>query len=411
MATSITFRRLALLVLVFSTPALAQNPANLPWAREVIRSTTLNEERLVYVATPAGYESEGARYPVVVILDANDHPQFSAAVANTAFLASRNAIPAVIVVGITNGRDRTHDMTPLATGGNARRFPTAGGADDFATFIADEVLPLVRRKYRTLSTTILAGHSFGGIFALHVAATRPGTFAGIVAMSSSLWWNDSTSAATYAERIAKTGSSQRLFATSGGHEREIDRTTQRFAARLDSLKPAGMAFAYRRYPADNHGLTPAPSLVDGLRFVFEPVSLTALPIATLGPNSNSSMIVRAVTEAEETYSRNARTLGLPDRLPETVLNRLGYGVLQELRKPDLAIWIFRRNAALYPESANVYDSLADALLARGDTASARTELARAVDVATRTGHPVLSESRAKLARLTESRQAGSSKPD
>jgi pimeloyl-ACP methyl ester carboxylesterase len=270
---------------------------------------------------------------------------------------------------------------------------------------------LVRGKYRTLPTTILAGHSFGGIFALHVAATRPGAFAGIVAMSPSLWWNDSTSAATYADGIAKTGSSQRLFATSGGYEEAIDRTTQRFAARLDSLKPRGLAFAYRRYPADNHGLTPAPSLADGLRFVFEPVSLTTLPIATLGPNSDSITIVRAVTGAEETYSRNARALGLPDRLPETVLNNLGYGVLRELRKPGLAIWVFRRNVALYPESANVYDSLADALLARGDTAAAKTEFQRAVEVATRTGHPVLAESRAKLERLTQSRQAGSTKPD
>ena len=41
---------------------------------------------------------------------------------------------------------------------------------------------MVRSKYRTLPATILVGHSFGGLFALEVAAKRPGAFAGIIAL-------------------------------------------------------------------------------------------------------------------------------------------------------------------------------------------------------------------------------------
>lgn len=410
MPNRLTFRQLGLVALAFSTPAVAQAPAVEAWTREVIQSKRVGAERTLYIAKPDGYDASTDRYPVVVLLDANDHPQFGAAAANLRFLASRGAIPPVILVGVTNGRDRTHDMTPMAVGGTAQRFPSAGGADDFASFIADEVLPHVRGRYRTLSAAVLVGHSFGGIFALHVAATRPGTFNGIVAVSPSLWWNDTTAATSYADRIARTNSSQRLFTTSGGREPEIDRSTQRFAARLDSIKPAQMAFAYKRYPLDDHGLTPAPSLVDGLRFVFEPVAIPSLPIATLGPSSDSAAVVRAAIETETTYARNARELGLPEKLPEQVLNGLGYNVLQSLRNPDLAIWVFRRNVALHPGSANVYDSLGDGLLAKGDSTSARAEFQRAVDVATRTGHPVLAESRAKLERLTRAVQAGKAKP-
>ena len=75
----------------------------------------LNEERAIYVATPDGYRTGLRRYPVLVILDADDKPQFNLAIANVAFLASRSAIPNLIVVGITNGKDRTHDLTPIAT--------------------------------------------------------------------------------------------------------------------------------------------------------------------------------------------------------------------------------------------------------------------------------------------------------
>src|SRR6185295_582447 len=114
--------------------------------------------------------------------DAEDRPQFNLAVANIAFLASRRAIPPLIVVGIPNGKDRTHDLTPAATGPNAQRFPTAGGAGVFADFIVDEVLPRVRAKYRTTNSAILAGHSFGGLLALEVASKKPGVFTGVIAM-------------------------------------------------------------------------------------------------------------------------------------------------------------------------------------------------------------------------------------
>jgi predicted alpha/beta superfamily hydrolase len=309
-----------LLIVAVASTANAQSAS---WARETFKSSKLNEERTIVVATPANYTTSTARYPVLVLLDAEDDPQFNAAVANVAFLASRVAIPDMIVVGIMNGKDRTHDMTPAATGPTAERFPTAGGAGAFADFIISEVLPRVRAEYRTLPSTLLAGHSFGGLFALDVAATRPSAFNGIIAMSPSLWWNDSIPARDYATAIAKTSTTARHFATSGGLEQSIAMTTKRFAARLDSIKPPTLAFASQHYPENTHGLTPEQSLIDGLRFVYAPVSLTHAPIQRLDIKSDSTMIVNAITETEATYARAARSLGLPEHLPERQLNDLG----------------------------------------------------------------------------------------
>jgi len=378
--------------------------------RLVVPSTSLREDRPVFVVTPQGYQAGSARYPVLVLLDANDADQFALARANVTFLAGRNAIPQLILVGVPNTKDRTRDLTPKAEGAGATRFPTAGGADAFADFITRELLPAIRAKYRTSSATVLAGHSFGGLFALHVAATRPGAFNGVIAMSPSMWWNDSTLVFRYADAIAKSTASERLFTSSGGLEPPIDVTTKRFAARMDSLKPGAVAFAYRFYADDTHGLTPAPSLADGLRFVFRPVSLTALPINSLGPTSDSAAVVSAVLRTESEYATGARSLGLPELLPENVLNQLGYNVLQGLHLPSLAVWVFRRNAEKHPGSANVYDSLGDALLVQGDTAAAKSQFRMAVDVATRTGHPILAESRGKLERLSAPVQAGKAKP-
>ena len=390
--------------------AAAQDTTAVSWTRDIISSTKLNEQRPIFVATPANYGKSSDRYGVLVLLDANDVSQFTVGLANVRFLTSRGAIPPLIVVGIPNTRDRTHDLTPPPSGGTAKTFPTAGGADAFADFITDEVLPVVRSKYRTRSTTILAGHSFGGLFALHVAANRPGVFTGVIAMSPALWWNDTTDVLTYSSAIAKSAKWQRVFATSGGLEPEIDRATKRFASRLDSLKPASAGFGYRFYAEDGHSLTPAPSLVDGLRFVFEPIALSKSPIARLTPNADSATVVRAAIETEEGYARGARALGLPELLPEGALNQLGYTTLQGLKKPGLAVWVFRRNVALYPESANVYDSLGDGLLAQGDSTGAKNAFRRAVDLATSSGHPVLQSSRDKLQQLEHTVQAGKPKP-
>ena len=394
-------RPLALLLLLASR-ALAQGTPPVPWTQEMLPTTKLGTPRTVYVVTPDGYDAGAQRYPVIVILDANDRAQFRLAVANVAFLADRGSIPPMIIVGIPNGGDRTHDLTPTPTGATARRFTTAGGSGAFADFIVDDVVPMVRSKYRTLPATILIGHSFGGLFAIEVAARRPGTFAGIVAISPAMWWNDTAVATDYADAIMKSTSAQRLFITSGGLEPEINRSTRRFVARLDSLKPARLAYRYQFYPEDTHGLTPAPSLVDGLKFVLEPISLAKLPVATLSPSSDSAAIVRATIETEAKYRDGARYFGLPERLPEPVLNQLGYNVLAGLGRPGLAVWVFQRNVALYPESTNVYDSLGDAYLARGDTASAKASFQRSIDVAVKGKTVQQAETIEKLTQLERS---------
>jgi tetratricopeptide (TPR) repeat protein len=64
-------------------------------------------------------------------------------------------------------------------------------------------------------------------------------------------------------------------------------------------------------------------------------------------------------------------LAAPDQydFSEQALNQLGYAALNH-GQARRAVAIFERNAELFPRSANVYDSLADAWLAAGDTTKA-----------------------------------------
>jgi hypothetical protein len=393
--------RVAVLVTLPVSTAVAQDSSWTPWVQEVVNSTTLGK-RVVYVATPDGYAHGIERYGVLVLLDADDSPQFRLGIAQAAYLADNEpGIPPLIVVGIVNGTDRLHDMLPPATGSSVTEFKTAGGAAAFADFIVGEVLPMVRAKYRTLPMTILAGHSAGGLFAVDVAATRPSAFPAIIAMSPALWYNDSSLVVTYADAIAKSTARPRLFAASGGLESDIDVTTRRFAQRLDSIMPASHTFAYQRYPNDTHALTPLSSLPDGLRFVFAPVSLRDLPISSVDPTADSATVFSALSASEASYATGARSLLLPDALPEPVLNRLGYRLLGKSKNPALAIAVFQLNVKRYPKSVNVYDSLGDGYLAAGDTTAAIAQLRKAVAVGRETGAPVAAATSAKLAKLLQ----------
>jgi len=69
-------------------------------------------------------------------------------------------------------------------------------------------------------------------------------------------------------------------------------------------------------------------------------------------------VVRTLSELERTYPRAAFT--------EKLLNRIGYELLGK-KRVDAAAAVFERNVKLYPASWNVYDSLAEAYAAGGDT--------------------------------------------
>ncbi|HEX8155473.1 MAG TPA: alpha/beta fold hydrolase [Thermoanaerobaculia bacterium] len=76
-------------------------------------------------------------------------------------------------------------------------------------------------------------------------------------------------------------------------------------------------------------------------------------------------VAAARAEFEARRARNPNAV----LFEESTLNAAGYVLLGEGRKAD-AIEVFKLNVRAYPESANVYDSLAEAYLASGDEANA-----------------------------------------
>ncbi len=81
---------------------------------------------------------------------------------------------------------------------------------------------------------------------------------------------------------------------------------------------------------------------------------------------------------------------------EADINAMGYAYLLEFRKPEVAELVFRCNTRLFPKSANVYDSYAEALLANGKKDAARANYKKAVELAEAAGDPNLEMFRTNL---------------
>lgn len=87
----------------------------------------------------------------------------------------------------------------------------------------------------------------------------------------------------------------------------------------------------------------------------------------------------AAANAAQLYAEAAGKTPHGAVVPEVVLNRIGY---EHLRSGDKkgAIAILKLNASLYPNSANVYDSLGDAYLADGQNDLARQNALKAIEL-------------------------------
>src|SRR5215813_2229374 len=180
---------LAVLLLI-SSAAIAQPPTGTV-KKFSIKSTVLGEDRVILVRTPAGYETNKLSYPVLYMTDGDAHMGHTSSTIE--FLTQNGRIPDLIVVGITN-TDRTRDLTPVKSSNkNAAgqlQFPTSGGADNFLKFIETELIPQIEKEYRVQPYRILAGHSLGGLFAIHTMISRPGVFNSYIAVSPSLQWEN-----------------------------------------------------------------------------------------------------------------------------------------------------------------------------------------------------------------------------
>ena len=342
----------ALLVLI-SSSAQGQVPPGVTSLK--INSAVLGEERTILVRLPAGYETNNQRYPVLYMTDGNAHIGHTSSTVE--FLARNGRMSEMIVVGITN-TDRARDLSPtrvtttVAGGNSALQFPTSGGGDKFLKFIETELIPEIEKRYRTHPYRILAGHSLGGLFAIHAMVSRPDLFNSVVSVSPALQW-DNQVVVKRAEDFLKGRKEWQgtLFVSLGREPGPIEDGFFQFKQILEKNQPKGFEWAAQQLNDEDHGSVVLHSHYLGLRKIFDGWLVARDP--------ESGQLAGDFKSLEEHYQKLSQKFKYAIPVPEQLVNQMGYQSLFADRS-DEAIAIFKTNVERYPNSANVYDSLAEA---------------------------------------------------
>jgi hypothetical protein len=300
----------------------------------------------------------------------------------------------LILVAIAN-TDRSRDLTPTHadvkhSDGSVDPIPTSGGADKFLDFMQTELMPEIEKRYRTEPYRIIVGHSLGGLLVVHALFARPELFQACIVSSPSLWWDDFWVLREAEDVLSKRKVFKKTFFFSLGNEKgDMDAGFTRLQKIVDTYKPKDFVVRSAHYFDEEHTSTELRTHYAALRLIFRGWQVPRDP--------KTGDFIGGLAGVEQHYRELSERLGFKVSA-EKAINRLGYSFLGD-KKVTEAIAAFKRNVELYPRSANVYDSLSDALEANGQPELALENVKKAVAIATETGDPLLPDIKKHLDRL------------
>lgn len=336
------------------TPALNSGEPVVIGEKLEIRSDILKQLRPLIIAKPAGYEQSTEPYPVLYLLDGDQHFHHTTGI--TGFLAESGRIPGLLVVAIPN-TNRNRDLTPPSQAENDLRFfPDNGGADAFLRFIGDELIPYVDKNYRTRPYRILAGHSFGGLFAIHALISRPDLFRAYIAMDPSLQWNSQAILSKAQAFLATTPELNVDLYLAAADEAVANLSgIHRLCAALEEKAPSGFRWRFKLMAGQTHPSVPHLGTYLALDTIFDGWHL-ANPL---------ELYDKGGIEAVHRHFREGRKrLGYDRTTPPFTVSLMVAALLRSGRLDEAASLLLHDPKA-YPPPWNQLDALAAAYASRG----------------------------------------------
>lgn len=354
---------------LFTAPAVAQKDGDEvkigTW--QSIESKVLGETRRIIVSRPSDYDSTDNRYAVLYLLDGTAH--FHHTTGLIEFMRMNQEIPGIIVVAVTN-TDRTRDLTPQPEKADPT-FPTAGGADNFAKFFREELIPYIDENYRTRSYRILVGHSFGGLFAVHTLVHHDDLFNAYLAISPSFQWDDQR-LVDQAESFfhGKSELRRSLYMTMGNEGGKLLGGVLKVAGALEEKSPRGFEWDSRVMEEETHGSVPYRSTRQGLEFIFKGWSLK---------NPMELYEVGGVSAIHKHFEKSSAKFGIERKTPQSVLVMLTVGLNSSGRMEE-ARQVLEHDQKNYPPPAMLYSMIGKNFVENGDNEQAIACYKRALEI-------------------------------
>jgi predicted alpha/beta superfamily hydrolase len=366
---------------------------------DTLTSTVLNEQRKIWVYVPESADENlyaKEKYPVVYLLDGDAHFYPTVGMVHQLSTVNGNTVsPKMIVVGIPN-TNRMRDLTPSKPKpGDDPLMPPAmvkyaGGGENFLKFIEKELIPYIDANYPTEPFRMFIGHSLGGLMVMHTFLEKPELFNAYVSIDPSMSWHkqqllsaikkadfgegydDKTLFMGFANTLPEGMDTAMVKSQPSSPMTDIIRSILELNAHINKQN-GSMNYQGKYYPDDDHGSVPFIAGYDALRFIFQNHRLTIGPSDVMNPNSDLS------SKIKDHYQQLSEFYGYQKRPEESFLNTMGYQLMQ-MQMLDKSEDLFLLNTYFYPDRFNVYDSLGDLYVAKGDKEKAIESFEKALEL-------------------------------
>jgi len=236
-----------------------------------IASKALGETRHINVYVARAWDTPpDAPLPVLYMPDGGIQEDFLHVAGLLQVSVANGTMRPFMLVGIQN-TERRRDLTGPTDNPEDRKIAhVVGGSAAYRSFIRDELMPEVKRRYRTTPETAIVGESLAGLFVVETFLLEPQLFDHYLAFDPSLWWNRSALPAQAAALLAKQGPDKHSLYLASSSEKGIAIEVQRMEDILRKQAPAGLLWHVEKMPDETHGTIYQPAALKAFRAVFRP---------------------------------------------------------------------------------------------------------------------------------------------
>lgn len=238
-----------------------------------IDSKALGEKRRINVYLPPGYaQSPDSLFPVLYMPDGGIAEDFLHIAGLVQISVINGTMRPFLLVGIENTQ-RRRDMTgPTDNEQDKKIAPRVGGSLAYRKFIRNELMPVIRGRYRTTDETAIVGESLAGLFVVETFLLEPDLFDTYIAIDPSIWWNNQKLVNGAGESLRARPKLNKSLYLASSDEKAIAAVTQRFAGILATNAPSTMHWHYERMPDEKHSTIYHPAALKAFRVMFKPRS-------------------------------------------------------------------------------------------------------------------------------------------
>ncbi|NBV18431.1 alpha/beta hydrolase-fold protein [Janthinobacterium sp.] len=236
-----------------------------------IDSQALKEKRHINVYMARAWDTPpDAPLPVLYMPDGGVAEDFLHVAGLLQVSVANGTMRPFMLVGMQNTQRRRDLTGPTENAEDRKIAPVVGGAAAYRDFIRDELMPEVKRRYRTTGETAIVGESLGGLFVVETYLLEPQLFDHYLAFDPSLWWNHGSLPRQAGTLLAKGKPGKHSLYLASSSEAGIATEVQRLSDVLQRQAPPGLQWHVEKMPEETHGTIYHPAALKAFRAVFKP---------------------------------------------------------------------------------------------------------------------------------------------